>query len=147
MKIRSFSAKFETHLVTATAAGLAAVANFLVPRLRHVVGVHNPTQKSGVAYKRKSKSGAKTQTVYEHGAPNGLPPYHRTGTGQQAIQSRTFDGGLRLQIGVLENEEYMLMLDAGITYSVVGKRQWPWATSTVMASMDTCKQLFMTGAR
>lgn len=144
METKSNFDAFERRMVQATAAGLAAVKSFLIPQLRAAVGIHNPTHKR-VKYTRPSKSGAKTHTIFEHGAPQGGPPWTRTTAGLHAIASETLDDGMRLRIGVRSNAKYMLMLDAGIKYSS-GEKKWPWALSTVDANMKTCEQLFMTGA-
>lgn len=154
MDVKFLEAGLKRRMVEATETGMHAVASILVPRLKSAVSLHNPTHKQ-VKYQRKSKSGAKSHTTFDHGAPVGGPPWHRTGAGLQSIASELVDDGTRLRIGVRPQGIHLLYLDQGVKYPTHGAgrggagamMQWPWAGSTVKHYMPVLKQIFMAGIR
>jgi hypothetical protein len=147
MKFESHIPELEQALQRASETGMMAMATYLVPELQQVLSVVNPGK--SVKYKRPSKSGAKSHTVYGKPSAPGEPPRQRTGTGKGMVsfEVKTEGDTVTLRVGVPESAVYLGYHEAGINYGRTGEQRRPWLAITVEKHVAALAQLFASGAR
>jgi hypothetical protein len=147
MHFISGRAEFERALAQATENGLRRAAIFTVSQCKAALSVVNPGR--SVKYKRPSKSGAKSHTVYGTPSSPEEPPRQRTGHGKGMVSYEELREGsdFAVRVGVPKEAIYLGYHEVGIKYRNKGTQRRPWLVATVEKYAAVLAQLFTSGAR